>query len=61
MDGNDTVHTKEATRMPREATHMSVCQSYDSTRVHDFIPPRVYNNRIGGECLTAIGRPNTLH
>ena len=24
------------------------------------IPSRVYNNRRGGECLTAIGTPNTL-
>ena len=24
------------------------------------VVPRVYNNRRGGECLTAIGTPNTL-
>jgi len=45
---------------------MSEIMTYPSSILHSgrfdwLVVARVYNNRRGGEYLTAIGMPNTLH
>jgi len=41
-----------------------ICKNHKIKSTTDFFTytvSRVYNNRRGGECLTAIGTPNTLY